>query len=59
MYDLGYLQNLDKSAMPNVEKNLRPEPRRTRPSTPNRDFSVPWQSGMTGLIVRHATWRPT
>ena len=24
MYDLGYLQNLDKSAIPNVEKNLVP-----------------------------------
>ena len=24
MYDLGYLQNLDKSAIPNVEKNLIP-----------------------------------
>ncbi len=39
MYDLGYLQNLDKSAIPNVEKNLvpiaqgpalRPERRTTR-----------------------------
>ena len=39
MYDLGYVQKLDKSAIPNVEKNLipasaaselRPEPRATR-----------------------------
>jgi spermidine/putrescine transport system substrate-binding protein len=51
MYDLGYLQNLDKSAIPNVEKNL--EPNLQHPAfDPNRDFSVPWQSGMTGLIVR-------
>ena len=50
MYDLGYLQNLDKSAIPNVEKNLVPSLQ--SPSfDPNRDFSVPWQSGMTGLIV--------
>ncbi len=51
MHELGYLQNLDKSAIPNVEKNLVPQLR--HPSfDPNRDFSVPWQSGMTGLIVR-------
>ena len=25
MYDLGYLQNLDKAAIPNVEKNLVPD----------------------------------
>jgi spermidine/putrescine transport system substrate-binding protein len=51
MYDLGYLQNLDKSAIPNVEKNL--EPNLQHPAfDPNRDFSVPWQSGMTGVIVR-------
>jgi spermidine/putrescine transport system substrate-binding protein len=51
MYDLGYLQNLDKSGIPNVEKNLVPTLQ--HPSfDPNRDFSVPWQSGMTGVIVR-------
>ncbi len=51
MYDLGYLQNLDKAGIPNVEKNLVPSLQ--HPSfDPNRSFSVPWQSGMTGLIVR-------
>jgi spermidine/putrescine transport system substrate-binding protein len=50
MYDLGYLQNLDKSAIPNVEKNLIPTLEHPE-FDPNRDFSVPWQSGMTGLIV--------
>jgi spermidine/putrescine transport system substrate-binding protein len=51
MYDLGYVQKLDKSGIPNVEKNLVPSLQ--HPSfDPNRDFSVPWQSGMTGLIVR-------
>jgi spermidine/putrescine transport system substrate-binding protein len=51
MYDLGYLQNLDKSGIPNVVHNLVPSLQ--HPSfDPNRDFSVPWQSGMTGLIVR-------
>jgi spermidine/putrescine transport system substrate-binding protein len=52
MYDLGYLQNLDYSngALSNVEANLLPT-LKSPDFDPNRDFSVPWQSGMTGLIV--------
>ncbi|MFL5892762.1 MAG: spermidine/putrescine ABC transporter substrate-binding protein [Solirubrobacterales bacterium] len=51
MYDLGYVQNLDKAAIPNVEKNITAN-LKGRPFDPNNDFAVPWQSGMTGLIVR-------
>jgi spermidine/putrescine transport system substrate-binding protein len=51
MYDLGYVQNLDKSGIPNVAKNLIPSLQHPT-FDPNRNFSVPWQSGMTGLIVR-------
>lgn len=51
MHELGYLQNLDKSAIPNVAENLIPSLQ--SPSfDPNRDFSVPWQTGLTGIIVR-------
>jgi spermidine/putrescine transport system substrate-binding protein len=50
MYKLGYLQNLDKPALPNVEKNLLPSLRHP-PYDPDRSYSVPWQSGMTGIIV--------
>jgi spermidine/putrescine transport system substrate-binding protein len=51
MYRLGFLQRLDYSQLPNVTKNLIPALR--RPSAdPTRKFTVPWQSGMTGLIVR-------
>jgi spermidine/putrescine transport system substrate-binding protein len=51
MRELGYLQNLDKSALPNVEQNLSQSLR--HPSfDPSREFSVPWQSGMGGLLVR-------
>jgi spermidine/putrescine transport system substrate-binding protein len=52
MYDLGYLQKLDYSngALSNVEANLLPT-LKSPDFDPNRDFSVPWQSGMTGLIV--------
>jgi spermidine/putrescine transport system substrate-binding protein len=51
MHDLGYLYELDKSAMPNVEKNLIPALRHPA-ADPERKFTIPWQSGMTGLIVR-------
>jgi len=50
MHDFGYLQNLDQSGIPNVEKNLIPSLQ--SPSfDPNRDFSAPWQTGMTGLVL--------
>lgn len=51
MKELGYLQKFDKSALPNFEKNLVANLR--EPSyDPNREYSAPWQSGMTGIIVR-------
>jgi spermidine/putrescine transport system substrate-binding protein len=54
MHELGYLQNFDKSALPNFEKNLVPnlDDSPGVPFDPNRDFSAPWQSGLTGIIVR-------
>jgi spermidine/putrescine transport system substrate-binding protein len=51
MDKLGYLQRLDHSQLPNVTNNLIPF-LSNRPADPKRDFTVPWQSGMTGLIVR-------
>ena len=51
MFELGYLQNLDKAGIPNVEANLSPTLRHPG-FDPNRDYTVPWQSGMTGAIVR-------
>jgi spermidine/putrescine transport system substrate-binding protein len=50
MHQLGYLQELDKSALPNVEKNLSPSLKHPG-FDPNRSYTVPWQSGMTGIIV--------
>ena len=52
MYDLGYLYELDYSRLPNVEQNLIPTLRGAA-ADPERKFTVPWQSGMTGLIVRN------
>ncbi len=46
--DLGWIQKLDKANMPNVTANLAPNLK--SPSwDKNRDFSVPWQSGLTGI----------
>jgi spermidine/putrescine transport system substrate-binding protein len=47
MIQLGWLEKLDKAAIPNI-KNLIPAQR--HPDwDPNRDYSLPWQSGMTGI----------
>jgi spermidine/putrescine transport system substrate-binding protein len=44
----GWLQPLDKSNLPNVEENL--DPALASPSfDPDRTYSVPWQSGVTGI----------
>jgi spermidine/putrescine transport system substrate-binding protein len=51
MKRLGYVQKVDKSAMPNVVKNI--EDSVAHPDfDPNRDFSVPWQSGQVLIIYR-------
>ena len=48
MVGLGWIQELDMSAMPNVEANLTDSLR--DPSwDPGRKHSVPWQSGLTGI----------
>ena len=50
MHDLGYVQNIDPAGIPNVEKNIRPDLKNAS-FDPGRKYSIPWQSGMTGLIV--------
>jgi spermidine/putrescine transport system substrate-binding protein len=51
MKRLGYVQKLDKSAMPNVVKNI--ETAVASPDfDPKREFSVPWQSGQVLIIYR-------
>lgn len=48
MIGLGWLQKLDKSNLPQVEANLLANLK--SPSwDPERDYSVPWQSGLTGI----------
>jgi spermidine/putrescine transport system substrate-binding protein len=48
MVGLGWLQQLDKDNMPNVVSNLN-ESLRSPSWDQNRDYSVPWQSGVTGI----------
>jgi spermidine/putrescine transport system substrate-binding protein len=49
-YDLGYIQKLDKEALAPAFSHLNPDIKAPS-SDPNWDFSIPWQGGMTGLIV--------
>jgi spermidine/putrescine transport system substrate-binding protein len=47
MIELEWLEKLDKSAIPNM-KNLIPAQQHPNWDK-NRDYSLPWQSGMTGI----------
>jgi spermidine/putrescine transport system substrate-binding protein len=51
MMRLGYVQKFDKKELPNVEANLI-ERLKSPPFDPDREFSVPWQSGFGGIIYR-------
>ncbi len=48
MVNLGWLQQLDKANLPNVEANLV-QNLRAPTWDENREYSVPWQSGLTGI----------
>jgi spermidine/putrescine transport system substrate-binding protein len=48
MVNLGWLQKLDKAHLPNVEANLV-STLKTPSWDKSRDYSVPWQSGLTGI----------
>jgi spermidine/putrescine transport system substrate-binding protein len=48
MVGLGWIQKLDKANMPNVEANLNAS-LQSPGWDPNREHSVPWQSGVTGI----------
>ena len=54
MHKLGYLQEFDKAGLPEVEKNLVSSLQHPT-FDPNRDWTAPWQSGMTGVIVNKET----
>ena len=52
MYDLGYLQHLDHAGIPTSRRTwCQPQ----QPEfDPGRNFSIPWQSGMTGYRPHEA-----
>ncbi|MCL8027127.1 polyamine ABC transporter substrate-binding protein [Nocardioides bruguierae] len=48
MIGLGWMQELDKDNMPNVVSNLKAD-LQSPTWDPDRSYSVPWQSGLTGI----------
>ncbi len=48
MIELGWIQKLDHANMPNVDANLI-DFLKSPDWDPKREYSVPWQSGMTGI----------
>ena len=48
MIDLGWIQKLDHANLPNVDANLLPNLKEVA-FDPGRKYSVPWQSGFTGI----------
>lgn len=51
MIRLGYVQKFDKQALPNATKNLI-DRLKSPPFDPKREQSMPWQSGIAGIIYR-------
>ena len=51
MMRLGYVQRFDKAEMPNATKNLI-DRLAAPPFDPKREQSMPWQSGISGIIYR-------
>jgi spermidine/putrescine transport system substrate-binding protein len=49
LIDKGWAEKLDKSAIPNFD-NLQ-DALRSPSFDPNREYSMPWQSGMTGIAT--------
>jgi spermidine/putrescine transport system substrate-binding protein len=57
MVDLGWLQKLDHAHLPNVKANLV-STLRSPVWDKKRDFSVPWQSGLTGIAYNSKLTKP-
>ena len=57
MIDLGWIQELDHANMPNVKANLI-DFLQSPQWDPERSYSVPWQSGMTGICYNEELTDP-
>ncbi|MGH3359600.1 MAG: polyamine ABC transporter substrate-binding protein, partial [Nocardioidaceae bacterium] len=53
MVQSGWIQKLDASKVPNLHDNLLPS-LRGRQWDPDRQYSAPWQSGLTGIAYNAA-----
>ncbi|PFG43462.1 spermidine/putrescine transport system substrate-binding protein [Isoptericola jiangsuensis] len=53
MIQMGWIQKLDKAAVPNLDRNLLSS-LRGADWDPGRDYSAPWQSGFTGIAYNKA-----
>ncbi|MFE0249848.1 spermidine/putrescine ABC transporter substrate-binding protein [Streptomyces sp. NPDC059010] len=49
---LGWVQEMDRARQPNVTKYLDPQ-LRSPAFDPGRKYTVPWQSGITGIAYNH------
>jgi spermidine/putrescine transport system substrate-binding protein len=56
MIDRGWTEELDKEAIPNIENLL--DVQRHPGFDPNREHSLPWQSGMTGIAYNSKLTKP-
>ena len=56
LIDKGWAEKLDKSAIPNMANLV--DVQRHPGFDPNRDFSLPWQSGMTGIAYNAKLTKP-
>jgi spermidine/putrescine transport system substrate-binding protein len=52
----GYAEKLDKSAIPNIKNLVDVQKHPT--FDPNRDYTLPWQSGMTGIAYNDTLTDP-
>ena len=57
MIDLGWIQELDHENLPNVDANLI-DFLKSPDWDPDRSYSVPWQSGMTGICYNEELTDP-
>ena len=56
MIDKGWTEKLDKDAIPNIENLV--DVQRHPGFDPDRDYSLPWQSGMTGIAYNAKLTKP-
>jgi spermidine/putrescine transport system substrate-binding protein len=47
LIEQGWVQKLDKSLIPNIDNLI--DAQKSPPFDPEREYSLPWQSGMTGI----------